>query len=385
MSFKTLNSLLNVTRRYNIHQVQRCCFSHGNNLNTIGKSVNYGRDIFFGNSLIRSSGYHWNGFSLSRSLISPMVGLFHNQQSYRFIATVDIHDDKEAKEKKRKMERTVRWSMWGLLAFFSGSTVMALYEWGKPEVDNDGNPILDEFSDKPSVIQYILRTIYKAKREWQVYKDPSRDVLLPPPLEHPYIQPKYTLVLESNGVLFHPEWTYKTGWRFKKRPFVDYFLNQVGPPLFEVVVFTSDSGWTTAGMIESLDPKANVMHWLFRDSTRYVNGVRLKDLNGLNRDLSKVIMIDWEKDACSLNPENCLILNKYEGEDPDRTLFELALFLRTIAIQDVNDVRPIIRHYQQFDDPLEVFKENQRLALEQEEEKKQKAKSQSFVSTFKRK
>lgn len=35
---------------------------------------------------------------------------------------------------------------------------------------------------------------------------------------------------------------YQTGWRFKKRPGVDHFLEQVAPPLFEVVVFTADHG-----------------------------------------------------------------------------------------------------------------------------------------------
>jgi len=35
---------------------------------------------------------------------------------------------------------------------------------------------------------------------------------------------------------------YKTGWRFKKRPGVDHFLEQVAPPLFEVVVFTAEQG-----------------------------------------------------------------------------------------------------------------------------------------------
>lgn len=35
---------------------------------------------------------------------------------------------------------------------------------------------------------------------------------------------------------------YNTGWRFKKRPGVDQFLEQVGPPLFEVVVYTAEQG-----------------------------------------------------------------------------------------------------------------------------------------------
>jgi len=34
-----------------------------------------------------------------------------------------------------------------------------------------------------------------------------------------------------------------TGWRFKKRPGLDYFLQQVGFPVFEVVVYTHEQGF----------------------------------------------------------------------------------------------------------------------------------------------
>lgn len=76
-------------------------------------------------------------------------------------------------------------------------------------------------------------------------KDPSREKLLPDPLTEPYYQPPYTLVLEMTGVLVHPDWTYQTGWRFKKRPGVNLFLQQVGPPLFEVVIYTSEQGFVS--------------------------------------------------------------------------------------------------------------------------------------------
>jgi len=34
-----------------------------------------------------------------------------------------------------------------------------------------------------------------------------------------------------------------TGWRFKKRPGLDYFLQQVGFPVFEVVIYTHEQGF----------------------------------------------------------------------------------------------------------------------------------------------
>lgn len=35
---------------------------------------------------------------------------------------------------------------------------------------------------------------------------------------------------------------YSTGWRFKKRPNVDYFLERIGKT-FEVVVYTAENGY----------------------------------------------------------------------------------------------------------------------------------------------
>lgn len=41
-----------------------------------------------------------------------------------------------------------------------------------------------------------------------------------------------------------------TGWRFKKRPGLDYFLQQVGPPLFEVVIYTHEQGFVSISKID---------------------------------------------------------------------------------------------------------------------------------------
>ncbi|KAH8027617.1 hypothetical protein HPB51_007167 [Rhipicephalus microplus] len=105
-------------------------------------------------------------------------------------------------------------------------------------------------------------------RDTNMIKDPSRDKLLPDPLTEPYYQPPYTLVLEMTGVLVHPDWTYQTGWRFKKRPGVNHFLQQVGPPLFEVVIYTSEQGFTAYPILDTLDPQGYIMYRLFRDATR---------------------------------------------------------------------------------------------------------------------
>lgn len=115
-----------------------------------------------------------------------------------------------------------------------------------------------------------------------------------------------------------------------------------------------------------------------------------KDLSCLNRDLSRVIVIDWNDKSIQLQPENALKLKKWTGNDDDTTLVDLAMFLRSklqhlchsqfadvnrrvylgesviifpliaIVANEVEDVRTVLEFYRHFDDPLAAFKENQR-------------------------
>lgn len=280
-------------------------------------------------------------------------------------------DEEAEKEKQRKRQKKfTKYTLLGMLITFSGSALYAFFTWGAPKRDEDGNVIPDEFSELPFVIQYASRAWNTLTHYEKIIKEPSRELLLPPPLPHPYYQPPYTLVLEMTGVLVNPEWTYKTGWRFKKRPMVDYFLHKLATSTnFEIVIYTHEQGMTAFPLLNSLDPNGYIMYRLFRDSTRYEDGIHIKDLNRLNRDLKKVIHIDWDSKTCQLNRDNCLTLPKWKGKTDDRTLYDLADFLMAIANEKVDDVRDVIRYYTQFDNPLEVFRENQRKLAEQEKEK----------------
>jgi mitochondrial import inner membrane translocase subunit TIM50 len=44
---------------------------------------------------------------------------------------------------------------------------------------------------------------------------------------------------------------------------------------------------------------------------------------------------------------------------------------------DVDDVREVMTYYKQFDDPIEKFRENQRLLLDQMEEKQREEKQKT--------
>ncbi|XP_066290189.1 mitochondrial import inner membrane translocase subunit TIM50-like [Branchiostoma lanceolatum] len=293
-------------------------------------------------------------------------------------------DGKEGREDKKDEKPKRDWtkiSIYATFAMFGIAGFVSLVEMGRPLRDENGQVVKDEFSNDVVFVAYFRRAWKEMMGYKTMIEEPSREKLLPDPLQEPYYQPPYTLVLEMTGVLVHPEWTYASGWRFKKRPGLDYFLSQVGPPLFEVVIYTREQGFTAYPLIDSLDPNGYIMYRLFRDATKYMNGHHVKDLSSLNRDMGKVVIVDCDPHAYQLQPSNAVGLPKWDGNSDDRTLFDLAFFLRTIATSGVEDIRPVLDYYRSEDDPLEAFKRNQaRLQEEQARKIEEEAESKKSVA-----
>lgn len=297
-------------------------------------------------------------------------------------------DEKEEKEGgQKKTKEMPRWQKYTYLFFgitFTGSIVLNCVLYSMPDRDAQGNDIEDEFSSLPFPSQHYRRLKNKIFTTKKAIEEPFSDKLLPDPLEYPMLQPKYTVVLEITGTLVKSDWTHKHGWRFQKRPGLDIFLSQIGYPNFEVVIWTVENGMTFYNIINGMDPNGQyIMYRLFRDATRFKNGHHVKELGCLNRDLKKVIVIDWNKDSTQDNPDNALTLPKWNGDMSDRSLFGLAQFLHEIKDSDVDDVRDVLQYYRQFDDPIEAFRENQRKLEENmklDEERKAKEKESSRFS-----
>uniref|UniRef100_A0A4W2ECX1 Mitochondrial import inner membrane translocase subunit TIM50 n=1 Tax=Bos indicus x Bos taurus TaxID=30522 RepID=A0A4W2ECX1_BOBOX len=253
----------------------------------------------------------------------------------------------------------------GLLG--AGGTVSVIYIFGNNAVDENGAKIPDEFDNDPILVQQLRRTYKYFKDYRQMIIEPTSPCLLPDPLREPYYQPPYTLVLELTGVLLHPEWSLATGWRFKKRPGIETLFQQLAP-LYEIVIFTSETGMTAFPLIDSVDPHGFISYRLFRDATRYMDGHHVKDISCLNRDPARVVVVDCKKEAFRLQPYNGVALRPWDGNSDDRVLLDLSAFLKTIALNGVEDVRTVLEHYALEEDPLEAFKQRQS-RLEQEEQK----------------
>lgn len=290
---------------------------------------------------------------------------------------------KSEEETQRSREASWRTMKYTFIIFGGSMSALALYiliELGKAPTDEYGHPVTDEYTHLPTVKQYLYRTISKLDYYNKLIKEPSREKLLPDPVKYPYYQPTYTLVLELTDVLVHPDWTYKTGWRFKKRPGIDNFLESLSG-LYEIVIFTAEQGMTVFPIIEALDPKNLISYKLVRDATHFVDGHHVKNLDKLNRDLSKVIVVDWNPQSVKFHPENIFHVQRWVGNNEDTTLIDLTAFLETVAHSEVSDVREVLRYYSEFDDPLTTFRIKQRELAELQDAK---AKVQDVDSPLKR-
>ncbi|EED20423.1 mitochondrial translocase complex component (Tim50), putative [Talaromyces stipitatus ATCC 10500] len=175
------------------------------------------------------------------------------------------------------------------------------------------------------------------------YRDPAFEKLLPD--EDPSLRQPYTLVLSLEDLLVHSEWTREHGWRVAKRPGVDYFLRYLNQ-YYELVLFTSVPSMMADQVLRKLDP-FRIIRWpLFREATKYKDGEYVKDLSYLNRDLSKVILIDTVPAHAREQPENAIILPKWKGDPKDKSLVALIPFLEYVAGMNVEDVRPVIKSFE---------------------------------------
>lgn len=102
---------------------------------------------------------------------------------------------------------------------------------------------------------------------------------------------------------------------------------------------------TVFPIIDSLDPKQMISYRLVRDATEFVDGHHVKNLDCINRDLSKVIVVDWNPDSVKLHPNNALVIPRWKGQDTDRTLVDLAAFLQSEYLSFIMAVFARSQHY----------------------------------------
>lgn len=100
-----------------------------------------------------------------------------------------------------------------------------------------------------------------------------------------------TLVLDLESTLVSSTWDRKWGWRHAKRPGVDKFLLDMAQ-YYEIVLYSPSIDGIADPVVTSLDKQGCIMHRLYRDATYYKNGIHIKDLRRLNRNIKQMVVLD---------------------------------------------------------------------------------------------
>jgi mitochondrial import inner membrane translocase subunit TIM50 len=207
------------------------------------------------------------------------------------------------------------------------------------------------------------------------YTEPTFPKLLPevPANQRPG---PFTLVLSLEDLMIHSTWDREHGYRTAKRPGIDYFIRYLSQ-YYELVLFTSVPLAMADPVIKKLDPFHFILFPLGREATKYEGGEYVKDLSYINRDLSKTIIIDTHAGHVKNQPENAILLPKWDGSPNDphvKDLVALIPFLEYVANMGIEDVRTVLESFKGTSIPEEFAR---REAIAREEFNKQLANERS--------
>ena len=153
---------------------------------------------------------------------------------------------------------------------------------------------------------------------------------------------KFTLVLDMDETLVHFFFTTMNGMFFV-RPYCLEFLNELNN-YYEIVTFTAGLKDYADNILNLLDINDNVIKYrLYRQHVTIAGFTSYKDLKLLGRDLKKIIIIDNLKENFRMQPDNGLFIKTWTSDVNDKQFKDLLVILKSIAINDVSDVRPIIQ------------------------------------------
>ena len=171
-----------------------------------------------------------------------------------------------------------------------------------------------------------------------------------------------------NELLTWTSFTTSTGMRTLKRPGVDYFLEWAVQSFGEVVLFSDGEPVDTEPLVAQLERRQPFFrHKLYKRSMVSRDGEMYKDLSRLNRDLSKVIVVDTRPQNYALQPANGVQIPAWRGEADDRALIDLIPFLHAVVDSKTADVRSVLPKFSGTDNAGRAFVEAQerRAALRQ--------------------
>ena len=110
---------------------------------------------------------------------------------------------------------------------------------------------------------------------------------------------------------------------------------------FPAQVFTASHHAYAETLLDRIDPDGSLIeHRLFRDACATVDGLYLKDLDVLGRDLARVAIVDNTPYVFGFQPDNAIPIESWYDDPDDTELDKLKRLLD--RLEHAPDVRPIL-------------------------------------------
>ncbi|KAG5850841.1 CTD small phosphatase-like protein 2 isoform X1 [Anguilla anguilla] len=157
-----------------------------------------------------------------------------------------------------------------------------------------------------------------------------------------------TLVFSSLSMIENAEHTFHTYFQDHEykvfmvlRPHVKEFLQRMSK-IFEMFVYTSAKKEYAEKILETLDPQKKLFrHRLYQEDCACVFGHYIKDLDVLERDLSKTVVLDNAPHAFPYHLMNMIPIKSWAGDREDDELQKLIPYLEKLS--ETEDFRQVLR------------------------------------------
>ena len=289
-----------------------------------------------------SPNFKINKFNLSNNYSSSIPLMKFHYSSYQKKSNINYINSKKYKKRKK-----IDYYM-NLFAFSGVSGFMAytLYKYNQKEINQT---IIGTYK--------ILKYYYINLKNF-IYLPYNSFVLLDK-LELANEPKEKTLVLNLDKTLVCYRYSLFDGFKIIQRPGLKHFINELSD-YYEIVIFSNEDRSLIEYISNLIDKNNNKIRYkLGNECIKYVNGIPIKDLNYLNRDIDSTIIIDFDLNNISnSHKNNTIVIPKFNGDGTDRELFFIIPFMKIIS-NKMSNIQNYIKKYGNYKTYENYYKQNQ--------------------------
>ena len=126
------------------------------------------------------------------------------------------------------------------------------------------------------------------------------------------------------------------------RPGAEEFIKKVSK-YYEVVIFTASIAKYALPLLDILDNEKNIKYRLTREHCTFLNGIYIKELKKLNRNLKDLVIVDNSPLAYAFDSDNGLPIKGWYNDKEDKELDKIFPILEFLA--NTKDVRFFIHTF----------------------------------------